>query len=635
MTIIQLFENSVAKYPDNPFLRENTTGIYQALSYAQAHDRVRRFACGWLSLGILPGDKVVLLSEGRSDWVISELSVLFACGVCVPVSVKLEEADELKFRIVHSESRFIIVSGRQLPKIVNILPQLEAVEKVIVLDEGFQPDPKLISSAQLICEGEAFEKLNPGAFSKRKKQVLPADIANICYTSGTTADPKGILLTHGNYSANAAQACTLFAVPPWYVSLMILPWDHSFAHTVGIYTLMMNGASLASVQQGKTQLETLKNLAGNIQEIKPVFLLSVPALAKSFKNNIEKGIAEKGSLVRALFRLALKTSYLYQADGFIKGRGLRSLVRPFHALFDALLYKKIRANFGGRLQFFVGGGALLDIEFQRFFYAIGIPMFQGYGLTEAAPVISSNTPGFHKLGTSGKPVADLQLKICDDAGKALPTGQAGEIVIKGPNVMAGYWKNEKATAEALQQGWLHTGDLGYLDEHGFLIVLGRFKSLLIGSDGEKFSPEAIEEALESHSPFIKQAMLINNQQNYTAAIIVPNFTEIEKHIRHKHPHISDQEFPQQAVLLIKHAINQYNHGGHYQHMFPKRWIPSTFALVAEEFTEQNHMINSTMKMVRPRITQTYQKRIDYMFTAEGKEVVNEANLEVFKKGFRL
>jgi long-chain acyl-CoA synthetase len=325
----------------------------------------------------------------------------------------------------------------------------------------------------------------------------------------------------------------------------------------------------------------------------------------------------------------MKISYSYNKEGWNRGQGIQRIYKPLLKLYDRILFSKIREVFGGELDYFIGGGALLDIELQRFFYAIGIPMFQGYGLTEASPVISSNTPAFHKLGTSGKPVKDLMLKICDDNGQTLPHGQKGEIVISGANVMAGYWNNPKATAETLRDGWLFTGDLGYMDKDGFLMVEGRFKSLLIGSDGEKFSPEAIEEALELHSPFIRQAMLINNQQNYTSAIIVPDFNAINSLLRHKHPHIPADEYPRKAVLLIKHAIDQFNHGGHHHHMFPKRWIPSTFALISEEFTEQNHMINSTMKMVRPRITQTYQSRIEYMYTAEGKDVLNAPNLEVF------
>ena len=274
-------------------------------------------------------------------------------------------------------------------------------------------------------------------------------------------------------------------MPERYCSLLILPWDHCFAHTAGIYTLMKNGASMASVQVGKTAIESLKNIPVNIKESKPTFLLSVPTLAKNFRKNIESGIKEKGPKVEKLFKKALDVAYNYNGDGWNRGKGSRILKKPLMMLFDKILFSKIRENFGGRLEFFIGGGALLDIELQRFFYAIGIPMFQGYGLTESSPVISANVPQKHKLGSSGSIVPNLEVKICDDKGNALTTGQHGEIVVKGENVMAGYWKNEKATRETIQNGWLYTGDLGYLDEDGFLFVLGRNKSLLIANDGEK------------------------------------------------------------------------------------------------------------------------------------------------------
>ena len=629
MTIINLFENAVAQFPDNAFLWEKTTDKYLPLTYSETYSRVRKLASGLLALGIQKNDKVILLSEGRNEWVIAELGVLFAGGVCVPVSVKIDELPELQFRIMHSDSRFIIVSGKNLNKIQALLPQSSGVEKVIVFDEEFGAGEKLISFQNVMAMGETFDAENPYAFPNAKNKVLDDDIANICYTSGTTADPKGILLTHNNYCTNAAQSCSLFHVPEWYLSLMILPWDHSFAHTVGIYTLMMNGASLASVQQGKTQLETIKNLSNNIKETQPVFLLSVPALAKNFKNNIEKGIKEKGAFANALFRVAMRLAYFYNADGYSKGRGFRAIAKPLLWMFDRILFKKIRAQFGGRLAFFVGGGALLDMEFQKFFYAIGIPMYQGYGLTEASPVISSNTPDFHKLGTSGKPAKDMDVRICDEKNNALPVGEKGEIVIRGGNVMAGYWKNPATTAETLRNGWLYTGDLGFMDADGFLTVLGRFKSLLISSDGEKYSPEAIEEALESHSPYIKQVMLYNNQQNYTVALVVPDFAELDKHLTSKFPQSTKAEYTEKAIQLIRQEINQYNEGGQYAHLFPKRWIPSTFALLSDEFTEQNRLINSTMKMVRPRIIAQYQSRIDYMYTAEGKDVLNEKNRGVF------
>ncbi|MEI6122876.1 MAG: AMP-binding protein [Bacteroidota bacterium] len=627
MTIPELFKNAVKRYGRNPLLWEKTTNEYISMSYDAAYKKVCVVAQGLLSLGLKKNDKVVLLSEGRSDWIISELAVLFSGGVCVPVSVKIDELLELKFRIDHSDSRYIIVSARQLYKIEKLYEGLPKVEKIIVMDAGKYPNDTFISLDEVINQGTIYSNAHPGNLDEFVQQIVPNDLANICYTSGTTADPKGIMLSHLNYTANAEQSCTLFDVPQWYVSLMILPWDHSFAHTVGIYTLMKNGASIASVQMGKTALETLKNIPLNIKETKPVFLLSVPALAKNFKNSIEKSIREKGKFAEMLFTLALKIAYFYNSYGFNKGKGLRIIARPLHGLFHKMLFKKIRAAFGGRLNFFVGGGALLDMEFQKFFYAIGIPMYQGYGLSEASPVIASNTPEFHKLGSSGKPVVNMLLRIRDEKGNDLPTGQKGEIVVKGHNVMVGYWKNENATAETIRNGWLYTGDVGYVDVDGFLYVMGRFKSLLISSDGEKYSPEAIEEALVATAHLIEQVMLCNNQMPYTVALVVLNATQVRNYIQHKQLHSVSNQATKLLLKAVQHQINEYAQGGKHHGMFPQRWIPSSFAIIDEAFSEQNGMINSTMKMVRGKITAAYLNRINHMYTSEGKDVCNSENLK--------
>jgi long-chain acyl-CoA synthetase len=293
--------------------------------------------------------------------------------------------------------------------------------------------------------------------------------------------------------------------------------------------------------------------------------------------------------------------------------------------YDYLIFRRIREGFGGRLEFFIGGGALLDIELQKFYFALGIPMYQGYGLTEAAPVISANVPQRHKLGSSGTPVPNLSVRICDEQGGDLPVGQQGEIVVRGENVMAGYWRNEKATREALRDGWLHTGDIGYLDADGFLFVLGREKSLLIGHDGEKYSPEGIEEALVAHSAFIDQMMLHNNQSQYTVALVVPNRAAIKGWLQ-SHGWASDTEAGQNAVLaLLEGEITAYRFGGTFAGMFPERWLPAAIAVLDEGFTEQNRMLNSTLKVVRGRIEEVYRDRIDYLYTPEGKAIGNSLN----------
>ncbi len=630
-TLIQMFEESVSKYAENVMMWEKKRDKYEPTTYAQMRELIYKFSAGLYMLGLRKGERSALISEGRNDWVMSELAVLYLGAINVPISVKINEPHDLKFRLEHSDSKFVIVSANHLKKIREIKNDLPVLEKVIVLDEMPDQQPDEIFRDEVLKLGEKFLEQNREKFDEMWKAVKENDIANISYTSGTTAEPKGIILTHRNYTANVEQATALLPIPEWYCSLLILPWDHSFAHTAGVYTLMKNGASMASVQVGKTPLETLKNIPVNIKEIKPTFLLSVPALAKNFRKNIEKQIAAKGEKAKKLFETALKIAYDYNKEGYNKGKGLSKLKLPLLKVFDKILFSKIREGFGGRLEFFIGGGALLDIELQRFFYAVGMPMFQGYGLSEASPIISANVPAQHKLGSSGKPVINLELKIVDENGNELPAGAKGEIIVKGENVMKGYWKNPKATAEALKDGWLYTGDMGYVDEDGYLYVLGRFKSLLIGNDGEKYSPEGIEEALTDTSPFIEQVMLYNNQNPYTVALIYPNKDALIKAIAEKGFSLDDEAGQKEVIKILKGEIDKFKKGGEFEGMFPERWLPSAFAILGEGFTEENKFLNSTLKMVRSKITEYYKPRIDFLYTPEGKNFFNEHNLNIIKK----
>jgi long-chain acyl-CoA synthetase len=629
-TIPQLFETSVQQYPENVLMWEKRTDAYHGTTYRQLHETVQRCAAGLIGIGINKGDRIALISEGRNDWVTSELGILYAGAINVPISVKVDELTDLKFRIAHSGCRMVIVSGGHLHKIRSIKRDLPELEKAIILD-GEPADNDELKFSTLLDIGAEFLRSHRTEFESRWKSVEESDPANICYTSGTTADPKGIILTHRNYTANVEQASGLLPIPPEYCSLLILPWDHSFAHTAGIYTLMKNGASMASVQIGKTPMETLKNVPVNIREVKPTFLLSVPALAKNFRKNIEKGIREKGEKVEKLFAKAMELAYTINGIGWDKGKNGSIIEKLQYKIFDAVLFKKIRAGFGGKLQFFIGGGALLDIELQRFFYAIGIPMYQGYGLTEAAPIISANVPRRHKLGSSGSIVPNLEVKICDENGTSMPVGSHGEIVIRGENVMAGYWKNEKATRETIRDGWLYTGDLGYLDADNFLYVLGRAKSLLIGHDGEKYSPEGIEEALVGNSEYIDQVMLYNSQSLFTVALIVPNKEKILSYLQQRSLSPATEPGQDAALRLIESEIAEYKSGGKYAGEFPERWMPAAVALLGEGFTEQNHFLNSTLKMVRGKITEFYRDRIDYLFTTEGKEIRNHQNRTIIKR----
>ena len=629
-TIPGFFEENVLKFSDNTFLLEKTGAAYQGTTYQQVKELAEQFAAGLLSLGVSRGDRIALLSEGRNAWVVSELGMLYIGAINIPLSVKLNEPDEIRYRLAHAGASMAIVSGNQAKKIREIRPSLPEIKKLILLD-GEALDDTEVTYEVLLAKGKEFLATSIDEFRKACLLVQPTDPANICYTSGTTADPKGIVLSHNNYVANVHQAYTLMDIPQEYTSLLILPWDHCFAHTGGVYSMMGKGASIASVQVGKTGMETLKNIPVNIKEIKPNLLLSVPALASNFKKNIEKNINDKGFLVKSMFKHAMSISYQYNNDGWNKGRGLTSLYKPLMKLYDKILFSKIREGFGGRLDFFIGGGALLDIEFQRFFYAIGMPMFQGYGLTEATPIISSNSLKKHKLGSSGYLVGNMLLKICDEKGNELPVGESGEIVIQGENVMLGYWNNPEASAQTLRDGWLYTGDLGYMDKDGFLYVLGRFKSLLIADDGEKFSPESIEEAYIGQSQYISQSMLFNNQNPYTIVLIVPEKAALLNHLRHKGLDPASDAGIHEAIHCIGHELNHYRKHGHYGHMFPHRWLPAAVGILPAPFTEENHMVNSTMKMVRGKITDNYKQLIDFLYTSDGKDLYHKKNMENMKE----
>lgn len=628
-TIINLFENSIKKYADNILLWQHDNNKYVGTSYYQTGQRVHALAAGLMKLGLERDDRVILLSEGRNDWLISELAILYNGAINVPLSVRITESEELQFRLEHSGSKMAIASRRHIDKILDIADSVPALKYIISLDPLEKTNNSVLYIEDIIDEGKEYLKDHEKEFRKKFNSINEDHVVNICYTSGTTADPKGILLTHRNYTANVEQLSTLYSIPEWYTTLLILPWDHSFAHTCGLYAKMKNGASIASIQVGSTPMETIKNIPKNIKEIKPVFLLSVPSLAKNFKKNIEKAIQDKGGIVEKLFYHALKIAYKYNGNGWNKGKGSKKLLWPLTKLYDAILFKKIRAGFGGRLKFFVGGGALLDIELQRFFFAIGMPMFQGYGLTEAAPVISSNNFKNVKMGSSGTLVSDLELKICDNDGNSLPVGEKGEIVVKGENVMKGYWKNESATRETIKQGWLHTGDMGYMDEDGFLYVLGRFKSLLIADDGEKFSPEGIEEAFSDNSSFIDQCMMYNNQKPYTVCLIVPNKEAALKYVREND--FSEDEKYEKVLLKLNEELGKYRKDGEFESMFPQRWLPAAIGILSEAFTEENRMINSTMKMVRPKITEIHQSVLEFLYTPEAKSIANKRNLEEIKR----
>ena len=634
-TIIDFVNNCVNMYGNETFLREKVGDNWTETSFIQTREEGRVLGAGFIALGLEKGEKVALISEGRNQWIFSELGILFAGGVNVPLSFKLESDKDLSFRINHSDSRFIMASESQIEKVRRVISQCPAIEKIIVIDNIPLQDGEMYLS-DLRSMGEKFIAENPGVLEERMASVGPDDYANISYTSGTTADPKGILLTHRNYTANVEQCNSVVDVKRGWTMLVILPLDHCFAHVAGFYYMMSNGGSIATVPGGKSTVTMLKNIPVAIREVRPHVMLSVPALSRNFRKGFESAIKKKGEKAEKLYEFALRNAITYNREYYNEGKPFIKMFwrKPIKALMDKLVFSKIRESFGGRMQFFIGGGALLDIELQRYYYAIGMPIFQGYGLSEATPVICANSGGKGRacFGSSGRTVLPMDIRICDEEGKDLPNGETGEIVIRGENVMAGYWKNPEATAKTIVDGWLHTGDRGYICKENprFLYVTGRFKSLLISSDGEKYSPEGFEDSLADGSKFIDFSVLYNNQSPYTIVVVVPSKNNLQDAVKKQGLNPASEEGIKAQLALIQKAVDSYRKGGTHEGLFPEKWLPAAIVVADEPFTEQNGMLNTTSKMVRRNIEKHYAERIEYAFTPEGKVLDNPRNMESLK-----
>ncbi|MCK5077907.1 MAG: AMP-binding protein, partial [Calditrichia bacterium] len=391
-TIPYMYERAVEKFTNAPYVWEKRNSpAYKTYTFNDIKKQIEEVAAGLIDMGIEKGDRVALLSEGRLDWIVVELGILFAGGINVPLSVKLLEMGELKFRLIHAGCRYVFASEGQQKKILELKDDLPDMDYFISLDKV---DGSEIDETDLTSVKERGKKLlasNPEKVRERWQSVEEDDLAVISYTSGTTSNPKGIMLMHKNFVANVQQIAGVYDLKPGEKIFLVIPWDHSFAHTAGLYASIYMGCGIAAVDFGKSPMEALRNFPKNIKEVKPEYILSVPVLSENLRKNIEKGLKLKGAKIYKLFRKALKSAYLYNKTGWDKGKTIRQkLQKPQLLIYDKILFSKIREQLGGKLKYFVGGGAVLDIGLQRFFYALGIPIHQGYGLTESAPVISAN-----------------------------------------------------------------------------------------------------------------------------------------------------------------------------------------------------------------------------------------------------
>ena len=638
-TIIKMLREAARKFKDVPYLLDKHDYEYVPKTFSEVYHNAISFASQLLDMGIKKDDKIAILSEGRSAWVTSEFGLIMAGAVSVPLSTMLLP-EEVLFRVNHSEAKAIIVSHNTFEKIASVWKKVEMKNfKIIYLDKsiedfsdkarkfGINSEKDIFLFDKLIEKGDANFENAEDVVGDSIRSLQEDDTVSICYTSGTTGNPKGIMLTHLNYFSNSTDAMEFFDVKMHDRMLVILPIDHSFAHTICLYSSLLRGLSIYFVDARGGGRSALKNIPVNLKEANPHFMLTVPALTGNFMNKIEESINAKGGFIKKLFDKGIEAAKIINQDGYRKAPlAVRLLKMPVYKLVDKMIFSKIRETFGDSLRYCVGGGALLDIRQQKFFKAIGIPVYQGYGLTEASPVISANTPNMHKFGSSGKVLPSVNCRIIKSDGSPAAKGEKGEIVVQGENVMKGYFKNENATKETIKGSWLYTGDVGLFDEDGFLNVVGREKALLIAPDGEKYSPEGIEEAIANSSDLIHQVMVYNDHRKFTSALLTLDIPKVEAFI--KKNKIADPEI---FLKELKKSFYKFKYQPEYANHFPEKWIPSAFLIIEEKFSEANKMTNSTMKMVRHRIVEVYQSKIDEIYAMSGDKIVNAPNMEVIQK----
>ncbi|NQU77238.1 long-chain fatty acid--CoA ligase [Candidatus Falkowbacteria bacterium] len=586
VTLPQKFFQISTKHPKKDFLVAKKDGKWRSIAFKQAGNFIKFFACGLREIGLAKGDRVAILSANRPVWPIVDLGIMSAGGISVPIHTTLSQA-KIEYILKDSESRFLFVAGQEnFDKILSIKNKTKTLLKTVYLDAFLSE----------VGEAESFDQLlNLGYESKAELDIdkhVSKEIASIVYTSGTTGEPKGVMLSHENFLTNAISAIRAVSIKSSDTFLSFLPLSHVLERTAGYYVPMSVGATI-------NYAENVKKLADNLKEVKPTVLVCVPRIfEKVYEKIIDKTKHEKG-LKKKLFFSALKTqSEIHHARR--EGRSISPVLKIKAKALDKLVCSKVRQALGGHLRFAVSGGSSLNKKIARFFEDLGINIIEGYGLTETSPIITVNHLDKYEFGTVGLPLKEVQLKISADK----------EILVRGPNVMSGYWKNPQATAEVLTpEGWFSTGDLGFLDEYGFLSIIGRKKEIIITSGGKNVSPEPVENALQL-SKYISQAMIIGNNRRFVSALIVPDFEKLKDFIKEKK--LDKFELVKNNVLinLIEHEVSQQLKD------LPEFEKVKKFVLLDCEFTQEAEELTPTFKLRRAIIESKHKKGIEAMYAED-------------------
>ena len=561
-----------AAHPDLDLLASKRDGIWQKMTYGEVANQVRQLAEALIRHGISAGDKVFIAAENRPEWAIADLAVMAIGGIAVPSFITNTE-DDFAYIMDHSESVMAITSGGSLAQSVLNAAGTAGVKTVMVMaGESLTPPA---SVTLLDWQDELNKAENLGVLDQHIGKIAPEDTCCFIYTSGTGGRPKGVMLTHRSIQANINAAVDLLAeggVAEGQRFLSLLPLSHSYEHTAGLHLPFQTRSEV-------WYCESAEQIANNLAEASPTLMTAVPRLYEVLHDRITRGVKAKGGVSEKLFNAAVNIGMKQMA-----GERLSLGEAMLNPILDRAVRKKVRSRLGGRLQYFVSGGAALNPEIGGFFMALGVNILQGYGQTEASPLISANRPGKIKIETVGPAVDGVEVQISDE----------GEILTRGDMLMKGYWKDDTATSQTIIDGWLYTGDLGEIDDEGFITITGRKKDIIVNSGGDNIAPSRVEGIL-TIEPEIEQVMVDGDKKPWLAAVVVPA------------PDVVKSATQDEIEKTISAAINRANK------RLSKLEQVRRFIIADEAFTTANGQMTATLKNRRHVVRQVYGDRLDALY----------------------
>jgi long-chain acyl-CoA synthetase len=565
----------------------------EGFSSKELFERIRDMSLGLGALGVVPGDRVALLAESRPEWIICDLATVTGGAVTVPIYPTLSSAQVL-YILKDSGARVAVVSTAvQLTKIQEVRHLLPALEAVVVMDATAKAAASALTMQEVEARGHGRMTGEWGAgreFRETARKVTPDDLATIIYTSGTTGEPKGVMLTHLNLASNVHAGAAVLGLSETDWALSFLPLSHGFERLVS-FIYLFKGVTMVFA-------ESMDTVGRDIGIVRPTIITGVPRMYEKLQDRIvSAGEAAPGAKA-FMFRWAVRAG-IAKARARLTGRSPGPIVSVRAALADRLVLGKIRSRLGGRVNFLISGSAPLSDSVLEFFHGVGLPILEGYGLTETSPALTVNPPDAPRLGTVGRPLPGVELRIAED----------GEILARGPNVMRGYYNKPEATAAVLKDAWFATGDIGSLDAEGYLKITDRKKDLLVTSGGKNIAPQPIEQVL-TRSPLVSEAIVLGDRRRYVAALIVPAFAALERRLHALgHPPASREELVKRAdvIALYQEIVDALN-----ADLSPFERI-RRMALLNSEFSVESGELTPTLKVKRRVIEQRWRSQIEDLY----------------------